>query len=109
MISAILATCIALAGPNSTVGVVVVVEYFCPKSFDRTIGAHPLCDQAEDSDGRDEKHEVVELSRIVSTQNPGCHEDHFCLTAFLEYSFSSASVRASTNKRRKLGNAMVIR
>lgn len=33
------------------------------KSFDRIVGAHSLCNEAEDGHRRNEKYQVVELSR----------------------------------------------
>lgn len=63
--------------------------------------AHSLRNDREGGDGRHEDDQVVEL-RTISTNDAGeiTRLEH---TAFLEYELSSASVRASTNSRRRLG------
>ncbi len=66
------------------------------------LAVHSLCYKAEGGDGGHEQDQVVELGRIVSGF-PAQLLLAVSRTALREYALSSASVRASTKKRRRFG------
>lgn len=67
--------------------------------------AHALGYEAENGNRGHEKNQVIKLhaSRDIRRVYVECRDHGFELTAFLEYALSSASVRASTKRRRRLG------
>lgn len=66
------------------------------------LSVHPLRNEAEDSHGRHEENQVVELENQLDKCSY-IHASSMLRTAFREYALSSASVRASTNRRLRFG------
>jgi hypothetical protein len=60
---------------------------------------HALCYQPKNCNGGHKQHKVVELEAVRLVAGDNRDEP----TAVLEYALSSASVRASTKRRRKFG------